>query len=137
MKTKLLFILTLCAFFMISTAQAQDVQKIFRELTTNLKPQAFKADWKQNKDAWLAQVGDLDISTLQETQDELVALVSNMKSSAFEKGVYKNLEEQLSSPKNAAQLANIMDEMVRGIKPSMFNEGYNTTMLLQEISKYM
>ncbi len=137
MKTKLLFILTLCAFFMVSSTQAQDVQKIFRELTTNLKPQAFKSEWKQNKDAWMAQVGDLDISTLQETQDELVALVSNMKSNAFEKGVHKKLAEQLSTPKNAAQLANIMDEMVRGIKPSMFVDGYSPTPILQEISKYM
>ncbi|MEJ2004958.1 MAG: hypothetical protein P8X57_08365 [Cyclobacteriaceae bacterium] len=137
MKTRFTLILILSCFFMISSVQAQDVQKIFYEFTSNLKPQAFKSDWKQNKEEWMSKIKDLDIATLEGTTDEMRALVANLKSSAFEKGVHKSLEEQLSTPKNAAQLATIMDEMVRGVKPDMFKDGYNPSALLQEIDKYM
>jgi hypothetical protein len=122
---------------MISNLQAQDVQKVFTELTSNLKDEAFKGSWKKNKDAWMSKLGDLDIAEMKGTGDEILALVNNLKSSAFEKGVKKDLISQLSSPKNAAQLANIMDTLVRGIKPSMFKDGFSPSGILQEIDKFM
>jgi len=122
---------------MISSAQAQDIQMVLKELTSNLKPEAFKGSWNKDKDAWMDKLGDMDIAKLGEAQDELLGLMNHIKPKAFNKGVYKDLLGQLSSPKNAAQIANIMDTMVKGIKPSMFKEGFDPGMLTKEIEKYM
>ena len=138
MKTvfKFLFIFFILGAF-AQNAQSQDIQKVFTGLVDGLKPEAFKGSWANQKDAWMDRIGGLDIAKMNETQDEILDLVKNIKPKAFNKGVHKELLGQLASQKNAAQLTNLMDTLVRGIKPSMFKDGFSPNSLLSEIGKFM
>ncbi|MCA6074461.1 hypothetical protein [Fulvivirga sedimenti] len=134
MKIKLSLLLLLLTFMAYSVqAQNVDIGKAMTELTSSLKPEAFKGSWKKNKDSWMEQASGLDISDLSGVSSQMTGLLSNLKKSAFKKGVQKGLLKQLATPKNAAELTEAFKSLVNGIDPSMFVSGFDRGGLLKNL----
>ena len=136
MKIKVLFLFVLFSFFFMN-AQAQEVNisSLMTQLADGLKPEAFKGSWNKNKDQWMDKLDGLDISDFNGVSSQMTSLISNLKKSAFQKGVQKGLLAQLAKPGNAAGLTNVFKSLVNGINTDMFKPGFDKGNLLSQFSK--